>query len=312
MGVFDFFTVNDDYNDSIMQKSVWMLAAAFFFSVMAAFTKLGAQHFDTLELIFYRSLFGVIMVAMWVRSKHQTLKTPLAFSHIKRSFFGTLGMSIWFYAIAHLPLGTAMTLNYTSPLYMAGTIAVLSWWHKHPLNFKQILAVIMGFIGVVFVLRPELRECDELPALIGLTSGFFRALAYFQVKELSAMKEPEWRIVFYFTLFGTIWGALGQLLMKGHFNALTMDSIPALIGIGITATLAQLSMTRAWGAENILLTAVFQYTAIVFATIIGVFFFSESLPWQSATGIAIILVAGVWATLVNRHHKLPKAKTPRN
>ncbi len=291
-----------------MQKSVWMLVAAFFFSVMAALTKVGAQNFGTSELIFYRSLFGVIVMAAGVAASGRSLKTPLAFSHIKRSFFGTLGMSIWFYAIAHLPLGTAMTLNYTSPLYMAGGVVLMSFWHKHPVKWVQAAAVLLGFLGVVLVLRPEVHAGDELPALIGLTSGLFGAMAYYQIRELAHMKEPEWRIVFYFTLFGTVWGALGQLLLGGGFTPVRLSDVPALLGIGVTATAAQYTMTRAWGGENVLLTAVFQYSAIVFATLIGMLFFAESLPWQSALGIATILVAGVWATLANRHHSIPKGK----
>ncbi|MBE5692307.1 MAG: EamA/RhaT family transporter, partial [Sutterella sp.] len=99
-------------------QSLWMLAAAFLFSLMAVCTKLGAEHFSTFELVFYRSLFGMIVIALWVLLKRQTLRTQFFFSHMKRSFFGTLGLTIWFWTLGVLPLGTSMTLNYTSPLYM--------------------------------------------------------------------------------------------------------------------------------------------------------------------------------------------------
>lgn len=286
----------------IMQKSFWMLLAAFLFSVMAAFTKWGAQDFSTMELVFYRSLFGVIVMFLWVKSRHQSVKTPLAWAHIKRSFLGTLGMTIWFFAIGSLPLGTAMTLNYTSPLYMALIVTVLGFKNGHPVRATTVLSVLLGFLGVVLVLKPELHAGQEVPALVGLTSGFFAALAYFQIKQLSAMREPEWRIVFYFTLFGTVWGALGQVLLAGGFTPLHWHNIPALLGIGVTATLAQVCMTRSWGSQSTLLTACFQYTAIIFGSGIGVAVFAEPIGWQSALGIVIILIAGIWATWLNKKH----------
>ena len=107
-------------------QSLWMLAAAFLFSLMAVCTKLGAEHFSTFELVFYRSLFGMIVIALWVLLKRQTLRTQFFFSHMKRSFFGTLGLTIWFWTLGVLPLGTSMTLNYTSPLYMALFVSVIA------------------------------------------------------------------------------------------------------------------------------------------------------------------------------------------
>lgn len=107
-------------------QSLWMLAAALCFALMAAFTKLGAADFDTFELVFYRSLFGVVLIGIWAVIKGFSIRTVLFFSHMKRSFLGTLALSIWFFAIANLPLGTAMTLNYTNPLYMALLLTVIA------------------------------------------------------------------------------------------------------------------------------------------------------------------------------------------
>ena len=165
--------------------------------------------------------------------------------------------------------------------------------------------MVLGFLGVTLVLKPELQPGQLQPALIGLTSGFFAALAYFQVRELTRMQEPEWRIVFYFTLFGTVWGLSGHLLLTGSMTPITHENIPALIGMAVTATGAQLAMTRAWGSDNTLLTAVFQYSAIVFAACFGTWFFDEPIELMSALGIALIIIAGVWAALISR--KKPKA-----
>lgn len=286
-------------------QSLWMLAAAACFSLMAAFTKLGATDFDTFELVFYRSLFGVVLIGIWATAKGLSIRTSRFVSHMKRSFLGTLALSIWFFAIAHLPLGTAMTLNYTNPLYMALILTVIAWRKREPVEYALIGTVIMGFFGITLVLRPELRAGDEVPALIGLSAGFFTALAYFQVKQLCSMKEPEWRIVFFFTLFGAVWGLLGQLATKG-LHPLTFENMPALLGMGISATAAQLCMTRAWGTGNMFLTSVLQFSAIVFAVILGVILFDEKLSLQSTCGIAVIIAAGVMATILTKRKKVSK------
>lgn len=280
-------------------QSLWMLAASLLFALMAACSKLGADHFGTLELVFYRSVFGTAVIGLWVLAKGFTVRTPLFLSHIKRSFLGTFALTIWFFAIAYLPLGTAMTLNYTSPLYMAAFVALGAMRRHEGQNWGLLASVAAGFFGIMLVLRPELRAGDEWPALVGLSSGFFAALAYLQVKELAAMKEPEWRIVFYFTLFGSVWGAAGQMLMGG-FSPLTWESAPAILGMAVTGTLAQLCMTRAWGAGNMLLTSTLQFSAIVFAALLGLLIFGEPVTLLSATGIAVITAAGVAATMLTK------------
>ena len=230
-----------------MTKSLWMLLASFLFALMAVFTKLGASDFGIFELVFYRSLCGVSCILVWSRLRHMRLATANVRSHFLRSFLGTFALTIWTFSLAHLPLGTSMTLNYTSPLFMTLIVIGLALRQRKAVSLKTAAAVFLGFFGVTLVLNPELRSGQELPALVGLCSGLFSALAYFQIKQLTAMREPEWRIVFYFTLFGTVWGFAGQYLVEGHYTPLTAENVPALLGIGLCATGAQLAMTRSWG-----------------------------------------------------------------
>lgn len=282
-------------------QSLWMLAASLLFALMAACSKMGAEHFGTFELVFWRSIFGTAVIMFWALKTGNALRTPLIPAHLKRSFLGTFALTIWFFAIAYLPLGTAMTLNYTSPLYMAAFITMAAWRRHETIDWGLVSTVLTGFLGITLVLRPEVRGGDEIPALVGLASGFFAALAYKQVKELSVMREPEWRIVFYFTLFGTIWGFGGQLCMGG-LTPVTWESAPALLGMAVTGTAAQLCMTRAWGAGNMLLTSTLQFSAIVFAATLGLLLFNEPISVLSACGIIVIIASGVAATMLTRRH----------
>ena len=168
-------------------QSLWMLAAAFLFSLMAACTKWCSDYFSTFELVFYRSLFGMVSLGLWVLWQKKDLRTHLWFSHIKRSCFGTLGLTIWFYTLAVLPLGTSMTLNYTSPLYMALFASVAAIRMGRSLNFGLLAAIVAGFIGVILALKPELHSGQEYAALIGLSAGFFSALA-----TLKSKSSPVW------------------------------------------------------------------------------------------------------------------------
>ena len=268
-----------------MIKSLWMLVASLLFALMAAFARMGASDFSALELVFYRSAFGAAVIALWVWAQGFTLRTPLVRAHFMRSFLGTFALTIWFYAIS-------------SPLYMALIVIFLAVKNGESFSRASAAAVVLGFFGVTLVLKPELSPGQTFPALVGLTSGFFAALAYFQIRQLSRMQEPEWRIVFYFTLFGTVWGLGGHLLLAGGMTPVTWDNAPALLGMAVTATGAQLAMTRSWGSANTLLTAVFQYSAIVFAAGFGLAFFDEPVGLMSAAGIAVILVSGVWAAVI--------------
>ena len=285
-------------------QSVWMLVSSFFFSLMAAFTKLGATDFGTFELVFYRQIVGCGLIFLWVVATHRTVVTHLVPSHLKRSLLGTLALLIWVYALGRLPLGTAMTLNYTSPL-----VSYLAVRAGEALEKKLIACVIFGFFGITLILRPDVGASDLMPSLIGATSGFFAALAQFQVRQLAKMREPAWRIVFYFTLTGTVAGVIGHFLWEGPLTAITFDNVWALAGMAVSGVIAQLAMTRAWSGGNVLVTSCFQFSAIIFASLIGWISFDEPISLLTGTGIGVIIIAGVTATLETRKKKKPEPQS---
>ena len=278
-------------------RSVWMLGASFFFALMAAFVKMGASHFSFFELVGYRSLFGVILIGGWIFATHRTIRTPYIFGHFKRSFIGTFSMTIWFYSMGFLPLATGLTLNYTNPIFMALFVFVMVLRRHAKIPWGLIIATIAGFAGVVLMLHPTVETGQIKPALIGLCSGFLAAFVGLQIRELAKLHEPTWRIVFYYTSFGTLWGFIGHLIAHGSFSAINMQSLLPLTGMGISATIAQLCMTQAYGVKNILVSSVLQYSAIIFATIFGYFFFGDRISLDAGVGIAIIIAAGIVATL---------------
>lgn len=281
-------------------KSLWMLSASFFFSLMAVFVKMGAEDFGTFELIFYRSLAGVILLYGFVRAKGYTIVTPHLFGHFKRSFIGTVSMSLWFLSLTMLPVGTSMTLNYTSPLFMSSFMVVYLLIRKQPMPWGLLGCILLGFCGVCLVLRPSFSSGETLGALLALSSGFLGSVAYWQIKELGQLKEPSWRIVFYFTVFGTVYGLLGNLILEGGLSPITSDNVKYLIGIALCATFAQCSLTLAFGQGNLLLSSCLQFSAIIMAELMGWYFFSDELTLMTEIGILVIMVSGVCATMLTR------------
>jgi len=275
-------------------KSSWMLVAAALFALMGVLVKHASANFSSAELVFYRSVFGLLAIGGVIAVQHGSLRKPLATpyrrAHVWRGLSGFVALLLFFYAIARLPLATAVTLNYTAPLFLA---ALSAWW-LHERHGRGLLgAVALGFVGIVLVLRPQLQDEAWLPALAGLVSGMLAAVAYVNVKQLGRLGEPEWRVVFYFTLLATLGGGAWMLLAGFHRPQAT--DWPWLIGIGVTATLAQLALTRAYHRGRTLIVGALAYSTVAFSALYGLILFGEQPPLSAWLGMAVVALAGIWA-----------------
>ncbi len=268
--------------------SLWMLVAALGFGVMGALVKLGATKFSSAELVFYRSCFGLVSIYAYIAYRKLPLTTPVLGKQISRALVGLVSLALFFYAIAHLHLATAITLNYTSALFLAAFTPFLL--HEKP---KPILiaAILLGFIGIILLLKPSFSSENALAGALGLLSGFGAALAYVHVKQLGKLNEPDWRTVFYFTCISTI--VSGVWMLFDQFVALSWQDLPMLLGLGISATIGQLAMTRAYRTGTTFVVASLAYTTVIFATLLGVIFWQETLSASEYTAIGIIILSGI-------------------
>lgn len=268
--------------------SLWMLVAALGFAIMGALVKVGAQKFSSGELVFYRSLFGLLTIWFYIFNKKLPLATPVMFKQMSRALVGFASLVLFFYAIAHLPLATAITLNYTSPLFLALLTPI--FLHEKPKK-TLFIGLIIGFIGVSLLLNPTFSHTDWLAGSLGLLSGIGAAFAYMHVKQLGKVNEPDWRTVFYFTLISTIGAGLWMLL--DHFHAIVWQDLPVLLGLGVSATIAQLAMTRAYRTGDTLVVANLAYVTVVLASLFGVVWWHEQLGLDAALAIGLIILSGV-------------------
>jgi drug/metabolite transporter (DMT)-like permease len=268
--------------------SLWMLVAALGFSIMGALVKIGAQKFSSAELVFYRSIFGLIVIWVYIYMKKLPLTTPVMHKQMSRALVGFVALVLFFYAIAHLPLATAITLNYTSPLFLA----VLSPFLLKE-NPKRILliALMIGFVGVSLLLKPTLGDGNWLAASAGLASGIGAAIAYIHVKQLGKANEPDWRTVFYFTLVSSI--CAGFWMLFDSFHPLEWRDLFVLLGLGSTATAAQLAMTRAYRTGDTLVVGSLAYTTVLLASLFGAIWWHERLSLDAWLAIGLIILSGI-------------------
>lgn len=288
---------------------IWMLLASFLFASMGVCIKFASAHFNSFEIVAYRGVVGVVFLLGMTRVRGVSLRTTMPMMHVWRSLVGTLSLTAWFYAIAILPLATAMTLNYMSSVWIATFLlggALLMQGRNAPIRQQGplFLAVLAGFGGVALMLRPTLNPDQLVGAMVGLVSGIFAALAYLQVAALSRAGEPESRTVFYFSIGAVLAGSVGMLFVGAtpwHWPAALW-----LLPIGLLAVFGQLCMTRAYASGATMVVASLQYSGIVFAGIYGLVIFGDQIPLVGWLGMATIIASGVLATLL-RARAVPHA-----
>ncbi len=273
-----------------------MVAASFLFAAMGVCVKLGAATYSAAELVFYRGLVSLLILGGYIAWRGLPLATRHWRAHFVRGLVGFVSLVAFFQAISLIPLATAVTLNYTSPLFLA---LLLVFWRREKVTPALYLALAGGFIGVALVLRPTLTPDQWTGGALGLASGVGAGFAYLNVRRLGELGEPEWRTVFYFALWATL-GGLPWFLVGGPLHVGSADDWWLLLGVGAFGTAAQLCMTAAYKHGKTLVAASLAYSTVVFASIFGLLLWGESLPWAAWGGIVLIVASGVGATLRSR------------
>ncbi len=276
-----------------------MLFASFCFAIMGAMAKELSTIMPSLEVVFFRNMVGTILIAVTF------LKMPVKqvggkpFLLFFRGLMGFMALVAFFYNIAHIPLADAMTFSRTSPMF---TALLAFWFLKEKIGLREITALLVGFVGIVFIMKPNGLQLD-LTDMLGLFSGVGAALAYTSVKELKKYYDTR-VIVLSFMLTGTI----GPLLLMLFNDALHVEFLKAtfivpdfkmwiyIAGLGVSATVAQIYMTKAYGAEKAGIVGAISYTGILFSLIVGVLL-GDALPdFWGAFGIVLVIIGGILVT----------------
>ncbi|MFN4238322.1 MAG: DMT family transporter [Vogesella sp.] len=271
--------------------SAWMILAAASFAAMSLLVARSSQQLGAVEILFYRTFIGLLVLLPPVLLGRERVATVHWSGHLKRSLAGYVSMALLFYALAHLPLATAVTLNYTSSLSFAVCCVLL---RGDRLGHLVKMALLLGFVGIVLILRPTFDQGQWLAGLAGLLSGVGAGLALFHVRELGELGERPGVTVFWLYCLSTVCG-LVWVLLQGGFTPLAVSDLGLLLAMGLLGLLGQLAMTRAYKEGRKFVVSSLAYLTVVFSALLGVVFGGQLLSLTALLGMAMIIACGMLA-----------------
>ena len=258
-------------------------------AVMAAMIKhLTDQGLPSESMVFFRNLFGLLFLfpVLFRGSGLGQVKTNRIGIHLLRAITGVGAMFLFFYTIAHVTLAEAVLVKMTAPFFLpliglvwlGDKVRPQTWW-----------AILLGFIGVVVILRPGSGAFNPV-LLLALASAALMGVAKVSIRRM-ADSEPPRRIVFWFGLFSTLISAVPMF-----WNERWPDQIQLywLLGIGLIATMAQMCMTHAYQLASPGRIGVYNYSSVIWAVTLGWLFWGETLYFSFLLGTALIVGAGIW------------------
>ncbi len=261
----------------------FMVASALLFALMSVAVKVSATVLPNTAVVFFRSAFGLLTLLPWILGVD--LRTTHLREHLIRSLAGIASMYCFFFALAHMRLADAVMLNYSLPLFMP---FVESAWLGEEFPRRLWTPVLVGFVGIVLILRPGTGLMEPV-ALLGLASALFAAVAQVGVRRLTRT-EPVARIVFYFAASAT---ALSALPLAGTWPAPSGSLWLVLLAMGATATAGQLAMTRAYAHAPASQVGPFIYSAVVFAGALDWLFWRKLPDAFTLAGSLLVCGAGI-------------------
>ena len=273
--------------DSPRTAVAWMLFASFSFGSMNALVKWTSAEVDVWTTIFIRSI--VIALAIYTIARIGSVdlvvhdRKNMAF----RCFTGLVAMILYFSALGLIPIGQAVTLQYTNPLF----VALLSGFFLSERVHPQIWALAMiSFLGIILIVSPDLRTVEK-DALLALGSGFFAGVAYLYVRKLRATEEAL-SIVFWFAAFSVMVSAIPAIPRLAHIISDPILML-ALGGIGLGAGAGQVGLTYAFHRAHAAWVSAFSYLTVIVATAYGYLLFDEILDTRDVIGGLLIICSGI-------------------
>ncbi len=271
-----------------------IIASAFCFALMSTFVRLSGD-LPSVQKSFFRNFVAMFIALAVLLKEGGGLKLqkgclPL---HLLRSIAGTLGILGNFYAVDHLVLSNASMLNKMSPFF----VLVFSYFIlKEKLKPTQVVIVAVAFLGSLFIIKPVPTNLDVLPSLAGFFGGLCAGFAYTMVRAMGLKGERGALIVFFFSAFSCA-VTLPYLILR--FTPMTGYQLAMLLCAGLSAAGGQFTITKAYTFAPAREVSVYDYTQIIFTTVIGYLLFRQKADAWSILGYALIIGAAVVMFLYN-------------
>lgn len=249
----------------------------------------GSRGIPVLEIIFFRNLLAFVPLGLYIArtTGFSVLKTRRPGGHLARSMIGLVGMVCGFSAVQHLPLTEATALTFAAPLFMTALSALVL---KEVVGRHRWGAVIVGFIGVLIMVRPVPGHFNPVGVALALGGAVGSAGAMVAIRQIAATEKGP-TIVFYFTLAGMTLGLIGSL-----FHWVTPDrlTLTVLIVGGLIGGIGQLFLTEALRVAPVGVVAPFDYTQLIWAAGFGYFVWGEFPRSQTIIGALVVAASGVY------------------
>lgn len=276
---------------------IYIIISALFFALMGLFVKLSGD-LPIIQKSFFRNavacIFALVLITknrQWALPKGKNIGFLLI-----RAIAGTAGILCNFYALSNMNLADASMLNKLSPFFaVIFSLFIL----KEKATFKQILAVVMAFIGALFVMKPSF-SFEAFPAFMGFLGGMGAGLAYACVRKLTTNGFKGNLIIFYFSLFSCV-VTLPWLIFE--FTPMSPQQWLYLILAGLSASGGQFFITSAYSKAPAKEISIYDYSQIIFTTILSLIVFGDLPDALSFVGYTIIVLAALynaWNSLRNK------------
>ncbi len=286
----------------------YMILSTLSFAAMGGFVKALSQELPSLEVVFFRNIFGVAIIGYSLWRRPMAGKGGKPWLLLFRGTIGFIALLAYFNNMANLPLGTAVTFNKTSPLYLA----FFAWiFLGERLPRTALLALIFGFTGIVMIAKPEGILNLDHDIMLGMLSGIGAALAYTSIRELKNHYDVR-TIALSFMAVGTIGPIILMLIAQYTTTPPVYDFMLArftmphgimwlyIIAAGTFATTSQLLMTKAYSLTKAGIVGTISYAEILFAVLIGTAMgdiFPDIYSWL---GMGLVVIAGLLVTVWSR------------
>ncbi|RAH06702.1 MAG: hypothetical protein CMA00_001650 [Methanobacteriota archaeon] len=279
------FVTESEMPDSPRAAVVWMVFGSICFGTMNALVKWTSDYADVWMIIMVRSAVIAFAVAIFAASRGISLRVNDPKTMLLRCSVGLLAMILYFTALGRIPIGQAVTLQYTGPIFVALLSGRILSERVSP---GVAFLVITSFLGIVLIVSPEVGKVEP-DALLALGSGFFAALAYMYVRELRKTDSPA-TVVFWFAVFSVA----GSIIQSAP-DIISLDSktLAVLVGVGIGAGGGQVGITMAYHKANAAWVSAFSYLTVLVATFYGFVIFDEALALADWVGGILIVGSGV-------------------
>ena len=267
-----------------VRGAFWMVLAAVLFTGIPIVVRTLSDHMGPAEIIFFRSALGLAFMApyfLWTGIR--SLRTNVLKLHVQRSVINFIGMAMWFYALALIPLSQAVALHFTMPLFI---VLLAAFILGERVGAGRWITTTVGFAGVLIVLRPGVVEVG-LPTIAVLTSALFYGGAVTTIKLLTRTENAA-VITFYSHLILLICATIPTILWWGGPR---VEDIPYLLLLAVCGTLAPFAVTRALHVVDASVVAPLDFLRLPFAAIAGYFLYAEIPDFWTVLGALVIIGA---------------------